>query len=130
MEEVLPRRKPGDRASGTTVPREHPLGSITACSAKRVWRIPYFIDVNGPVLNSVPAQSKQPTSPHPRLYVSAVGIFPKTNYHWTDHASRAREVDFFQVLYMHKADTPCPSRKQGNESTSTATIFPRGNAYG
>ena len=29
--------------------REHPLGSIAACSAKIMWWIPYFIDVNGPV---------------------------------------------------------------------------------
>ena len=32
----------------TTGLREHPLGSIAACSAKRVRRIPSFVDVNGP----------------------------------------------------------------------------------
>ena len=103
---MLPRRKHGDIASVTTGFREHPLGSIAACSAKTVWRIPYFIDVNGPVSNSVPARSKLPTSPRPRLYDLAVDAFPKPNYHCTGHALRTREVDVFQVLYIYMRRAP------------------------
>ena len=79
--------------------REHLLRPIAASSAKGVRGIPYFIDLNGPPLKSVPARSKLPTYPRPRLYFSTVGTFPITNYYcWTGHALRAREVDFFQVL--------------------------------
>ena len=49
--------------------REPLLRPIAASSAKRVRRISYFIDLNGPALKSVPARSKLPTYPRPRLYI-------------------------------------------------------------
>ena len=68
-----------------------------------------------------------PTPPPVRL--SGRYIF-YNHYHRTGHALRAREVDLFQVLYMYETDTMRSSRTEGKNLTSTATIFPRSNAYG